>query len=405
VQQILEKDPALLSVEVLRRARVAGYRGGKTALYELSAAVRPVKTEVEMRFEGLPGEFSQHDFGQIEVPYDDGRSERVHFFASRLKWSRWVEVTLVPNEVAETLIRTLADHFVAFGGVPLCAVFDRPKTVALKWKKNGEVTEWNPIFAYAALEMGFTAEVCWPHAPRQKGSVENLVGWVKGSFFKQRRFRDRPDLIDQLVQWLQEVNTERPCRATGVIPAVRREEERPRLRALRVLPQDLALRIPVSVGPTAEVLYDGHAYSMPPEAAGFPATLYLYRDRVRIVAGRFSATHDRQTLPGAPSRLPEHRAAHLAAISGKRGKRYLKRQHLFECGEAAVRFLTEMVHRSPQGWAAEVDQLHELLQSVGPESMERAFRAALDVGTVSVELVARLLGRRRPQLAWPQVLA
>lgn len=405
VQQILEKDPALLSVEVLHRARMAGYRGGKTALYELSAAVRPVKTEVEMRFEGLPGEFSQHDFGQIEVPYDDGRSERVHFFASRLKWSRWVEVTLVPNEVAETLIRTLADHFVAFGGVPLCAVFDRPKTVALKWKKNGEVTEWNPIFAYAALEMGFTAEVCWPHAPRQKGSVENLVGWVKGSFFKQRRFRDRPDLIDQLVQWLQEVNTERPCRATGVIPAVRREEERPRLRALRVLPQDLALRIPVSVGPTAEVLYDGHAYSMPPEAAGFPATLYLYRDRVRIVAGRFSATHDRQTLPGAPSRLPEHRAAHLAAISGKRGKRYLKRQHLFECGEAAVRFLTEMVHRSPQGWAAEVDQLHELLQSVGPESMERAFRAALDVGTVSVELVARLLGRRRPQLAWPQVLA
>jgi len=405
VQQILEKDPALLSVEVLRRARMAGYRGGKTALYELSAAVRPVKTEVEMRFEGLPGEFSQHDFGQIEVPYDDGRSERVHFFASRLKWSRWVEVTLVPNEVAETLIRTLADHFVAFGGVPLCAVFDRPKTVALKWKKNGEVTEWNPIFAYAALEMGFTAEVCWPHAPRQKGSVENLVGWVKGSFFKQRRFRDRPDLIDQLVQWLQEVNTERPCRATGVIPAVRREEERPRLRALRVLPQDLALRIPVSVGPTAEVLYDGHAYSMPPEAAGFPATLYLYRDRVRIVAGRFSATHDRQTLPGAPSRLPEHRAAHLAAISGKRGKRYLKRQHLFECGEAAVRFLTELVHRSPQGWAAEVDQLHELLQSVGPESMERAFRAALDVGTVSVELVARLLGRRRPQLAWPQVLA
>jgi transposase len=405
VQQILEKDPALLSVEVLRRARMAGYRGGKTALYELSAAVRPVKTEVEMRFEGLPGEFSQHDFGQIEVTYDNGHSERVHFFASRLKWSRWVEVTLVPNEVAETLIRTLADHFVAFGGVPLCAVFDRPKTVALRWKKNGEVTEWNPTFAYAALEMGFTAEVCWPHAPRQKGSVENLVGWVKGSFFKQRRFCDRPDLIDQLVQWLQEVNTERPCRATGVIPAVRREEERPRLRAPRVLPQDLALRIPVSVGPTAEVLYDGHAYSMPPEAAGFPATLYLYRDRVRIVAGRFSATHDRQTLPGAPSRLPEHRAAHLAAISGKRGKRYLKRQHLFECGEAAVRFLTELVHRSPQGWATEVDQLHELLQSVGPASMERAFRAALDVSTVSVELVARLLGRRGPQLAWPEGLA
>ena len=339
VRAMVEKEPELLSVEVLRRAKAAGYRGGKSALYELIAALRPPKIEVQMRFEGLAGEFSQHDFGQVDVRYDDGLVERVHFFASRLKWSRWAEVTLVPNEVAETLIRTLADDFVAFGGVPLCAVFDRPKTVALQWKRNGEVTEWNPTFAYAALEIGFTAEVCWPHAPRQKGSVENLVGWVKGSFFKQRRFRDRADLIDQLAQWLHEVNTERPSRATGVVPAVRLEEERTRLRPLRVAPAELALRIPVSVGPTAEVFHDGHPYSMPAEAAGLPATLYLYRDRVRIVAGRFSATHERQTAPGAGSRLPEHRAAHLAAISGKRGKRYLKRQHLFETGEAAVGFL------------------------------------------------------------------
>ena len=88
---------------------------------------------------------------------------------------------------------------------------------------------------------------------------------------------------------------------------------------------------------------------MPPETAGFPATLYLYRDRVRIVAGRFEAVHPRQIAPRAVSRLPEHRAAHLAAISGKRGKRYLKRQHLFETGEAAVMFLTELVHRRPAG--------------------------------------------------------
>ncbi len=96
----------------------------------------------------------------------------------------------MPNQVAETLIRTLTDHFAAFGGVPLCAVFDRPKTVALRWAKNGEVTEWNPTFAYAVLELGFTAGVCWPRRANQKGSIENLVGWVKGSFFKQRRFHD-----------------------------------------------------------------------------------------------------------------------------------------------------------------------------------------------------------------------
>jgi transposase len=393
VAKLLVEEPALLSVEIVRRMRVAGYTGGKTVAYEMIAALRPRELGIEMRFEGLPGEFSQHDFGQVDVRFLDGSVRRVRFFASRLKYSRWAEVTLVENEGAETLIRTLADHFVAFGGVPLCAVFDRPKTVALKWKKNGEVTEWNPIFAYAALEIGFTAEVCWPYQPRQKGSVENLVGWVKGSFFKQRRFHDMDDLRAQLAEWLTEVNTLRPNRATGAIPAQGLAEERPRLRVLRVQPGDLALRIPISVGPTAEVLDDTHSYSMPPEAAGLPGTLYLYRDRVRIVAGRFEAVHERQFSPGARSRLPEHRAAHLAALSGKRGKRYLKRQHLFETGEAAVRFLTELVHRHPRSWSNEVDELHALLQAVGPEAIDRAFRAALDVGRISASFVAQCLGR------------
>jgi transposase len=198
VADVFAAEPRLLSVEILRRARLAGYGGGKSALYEVIASLRPREVAVEMRFEGLPGEFSQHDFGQVDVAFSDRSTRRVHFFASRLKWSRWAEVTIVPDQTAETLIRTLADHFVAMGGVPLCAVFDRPKTVALKWKKNGEVVEWNPIFAYAALEIGFTAEVCWPYQPRQKGAVESLVGWVKGSFFKQRRFHALEDLVAQL---------------------------------------------------------------------------------------------------------------------------------------------------------------------------------------------------------------
>jgi hypothetical protein len=33
----------------------------------------------------------------VEVRYIDERRERIHFFASRLKYSRWVEVSVVPN--------------------------------------------------------------------------------------------------------------------------------------------------------------------------------------------------------------------------------------------------------------------------------------------------------------------
>ena len=145
------------------------------------------------------------------------------------------------------------------------------------------------------------------------------------------------------------------------------------------------------MGPTGYVVHDTHHYSMPPEAANLPATLYLYRDRVRIVAGRYEVTHPRCFEPNRVSTLPEHRAAQLSAISGKRAKRYLKRQHLFDTGQAAVHFLTELVHRYPRTWCRDVDTLHVLLQRHGAQAFDRALRAALDVGAIDTDYVARCL--------------
>ena len=58
------EDGPLQSQEVLARLRAKGYTGGKTAVYELVRRLRPTKPRVPIvRFEGLPGEFSQHDLG------------------------------------------------------------------------------------------------------------------------------------------------------------------------------------------------------------------------------------------------------------------------------------------------------------------------------------------------------
>lgn len=122
-----------------------------------------------VRFEGPAGEFSQHDFGHVDVRYLDGRQSYVHFFASRLKYSRWVEVSLVDNEQVEALVRAMVGHFAAWGGLPLLAVFDRPKTIALSWTKDGTVTEWNPTFGAVMLGLGLGVELCWPRSPEQKG--------------------------------------------------------------------------------------------------------------------------------------------------------------------------------------------------------------------------------------------
>jgi transposase len=401
VVEILQEKPDLASLEILRRVRGAGYQGGKTALYALVASLRPKPAKPLVRFEGLPGEFSQHDFGQVEVEFVNGTSQRIHFFASRLKYSRLMRVNLVKDETVESLVRTLAEHLASWGGVPLQCVFDRPKTIALEWRKNGEVTEWNPVFAYATLEMGVGVELCWPYRAQQKGSVENLVGFVKSSFFKVRRFHDEEDLRQQLRDWHREVNEERPCRATGIIPGMRLAEEAPRLRALKVQPEDLAIRLPVYVGPTGTVLHDGHAYSMPPEAISMPATLYLYAEQVRIVAGRYEAVHPRKFVAHEGSSLAEHRAALVAAVSGKRGKRYLKRQQLLELGEPAIRYLTEIVHRRPRQWFEDVDRLHAILQNHGPAVLRRAMEAGLKEQIFGASYVERSL---QQGLSFPEAI-
>lgn len=397
-------QPDVLAVELLRRAKLNGYTGGKSALYELIKELRPERPRPIVRFEGLAGEFSQHDFGHVDVRYLDGRVERVHFFASRLKYSRWVQVSLVDNEQVEALVRAMVDHFAAWGGVPLVSVFDRPKTVALKWNKEGVVTEWNATFAGVVLDLGMGVELCWPRSPEQKGAVENLVGWVKGSFFKQRRFVDESDLHQQLTEWHDDVNTKRPSRATRVIPAVRIADERSRLRPLRVAPADLALRIPLTVGPTGYVVHDTHPYSMPPDALGLPCTLWLYRDRVKIVAGRHVAEHERKFARDEGSTLPAHRAQYVAAVSGKRAKRYMKREHLLGLGQDALAYITELVHRRPKVWIRDVDELHDLLEVHGDVALRVAFARGLAERVFGHEYIAHYLANPRGAINAPQEL-
>jgi transposase len=393
IERWLAEDRGLPSGEIVRRLREEhGYGGGKSAVYELVRRVRPVAGAPLVRFEGVAGEFSQHDFGQIDLCYATGRRERVRFFASRLKWSRLAHITLVPDEREEALIRALLAAFEAFGGVPLVTVWDNPKTVVLR--RKGELIVWNPIFGQVALDYRFAPELCWPRSGQQKGAVENLVGWVKGSFFRCRRFHDRADLEAQLAQWLTTVNTQRPNRATGEIPATRLTVERARLRPLPIPAVAYALTIPVVVSARSRVRHDGHEYSMPPETLGQAATLHLYPDRVEIV------TKTQQVIrhPRGPeplSLLPEHRAAMLDAVRGGRARLYYQRQSLWELGPAAEAWLTELVHRRPTQWRQDVEQCFTLLQTHAPARLLAAFAWGVAHHAIGAEYVASALRRAR----------
>ena len=392
----LTEDRALPGMEILRRAHEAGYAGGKSALYALIRRLRPTPTVPVVRFEGVPGEFSQHDFGQADVRYGDGRTERVHFFASRLKWSRAVDVRLVPNEQEEALVRALLRSFEAFGGIPLVTVWDNPKTVVQA--RQGDLIVWNAVFGQVALDYRFAPELCWPRAAQQKGAVEQLVGWVKRSFFACRRFHDRADLERQLTAWLLDVNTVRPSRATGVIPAVRLAEEQLRLRPLPIAPSAYALKIPVVVSAQGRVRHAGVEYSMPADTLGQTATLHLYEDRLEIVTKAGTIVPHPRRSRGA-SILPEHRAALLDRVHGARGQLYFQRQSLWELGAQAEAWLTELVHRRPARWRPDVEACFALLQDYGPAPLQEAFAWGVRHGAIGAEYVRTRLATRPAEVS------
>ncbi len=304
---LLQADPRMKTIEILQRMRQAGYAGGKSALYEMVRSLRTRNVSPLGALENLPGVLSQHDFGAVVITYPAGRRERIRFFASRLKYSRYLDVRLIRDDGIEALIRSLLAGFEAFGGVPLVAVFDNARTVTLG--REGKRIEWDETFGQVAIDYRFAPELRTLGGDQKRGSAEDVVGLVKANFFKMRRFKDRADILLQLADWNLEVNTARPCRATGVTPHSRLAAERERLRPIAISPSEYALRFPVVVGPTGIVEFQGHRYTMPREAIGIPCLLWLYPDCVRIVAGRYESKHARAPGHDHDTTHSERRAA------------------------------------------------------------------------------------------------
>lgn len=396
MRELIAADPDAPALEVLRQLREEGTRLGESTFYRIFRLEKEkLPAELMVRFEGVAGEFAQFDFGQADVRRLDGRKQRIHFAAYRLKYSRWIWVVIVPDERIESLVRALLLSFEHAGGVPLRVVFDNPKTVVLGRDEHGRPL-WNQTLAQVAIDFGFTVELCAPRSPEQKGSVENLVGWVKRAFFRARRFADvKHDMARQLLEWLVVVNEERPSRATKVIPAERLTAERERMKPLAVAAAEYGLRFPVQVGPTALVDFQGIRYAMPAGACGIPATLHLYPERVRIVTAgaRFEATHPRFPKVGRTSYLEGQRAEQLAAVAGARKRLYFMRERILELGPLGEGYLTELIHARPFTWKSDVERLFMLLEELGESRFLDLLKRALFQRLYGAEYVVRLAAR------------
>jgi transposase len=368
VAAALQADDRLPGGALLTRARQEwGYTGQRSAFYDLVQSLRPEPTpSLQTRFEGLPGEFTQFDFGQSFIPLSGRRRAKVHFFAGRLKFSRFMHALRTPNETAESLVRGVVACLNAWQGSTSQWVFDNPTTVWVP-QPGSDTRILHQHLRQLVSEMNVCVEPCAPRSGNQKGSVENLVKFVKYNFLPGRVFTDLDDFDRQLAAWLVYVNTERACSATRELPSARLAEEAERLgrRPVPWTAADYPLRSSGTVGPTGLVECLGTPYAVNPHRLGAPATILIRQATVEFVTGNDSVTYERDDGSRTPHRKVEYSLAEVAMVTESRKRTYIKREYLLNLGPAAWTFVDQLVARhAGNTWYPHVHRLYDTAVAV-----------------------------------------
>jgi len=160
-------DQGLSIVRMLELARADAdhpYTGGRSVFNDMVRRIRQdherATADVPIRFEGLPAEYLQVDWGEIRrFPFTQRAPGTRYFLACRLKYSRWSWVRFTSDMRQETLFRGLVDCFVALGWVPWVLVFDNMKTVT-SGRDAANQPIWTPTLLQLAAEFGFHPPAC-----------------------------------------------------------------------------------------------------------------------------------------------------------------------------------------------------------------------------------------------------
>src|ERR1700681_3016476 len=379
------------------------YRGGSSVW---RAAVRRERlnglheqavANVPIRFEGLPGEYLQVDWGEIRhFPFTQQQPVTRYFLACRLKYSRWTWVIFTDNMRPETLFRGLVACFNTLGFVPWVLVFDNMKTVTTGRDDQAQPI-WHRSLLQLAAEFDFHPEACWPASGNQKGSVESLVKFVKINFLAGRSFINDADLQLQCIEWQDSDNATRPSQATDVTPASRMADEGAKGYPLRPPAAAYGFAEPGGVSSGALVAALGNNYSVPIEHVGAPITVRVHRERIVIWRDTQLLAEHARARDGAHERVVN--PAHFAPLFGRkpRGQVMLYRAALLGLGAVAQQYVSELSRRQRAHLGTEVLAVYALYERCGAAELLAAMELAQAQGAFGAAYLGALVSAPVPE--------
>jgi transposase len=393
-QWLRQKISVKRMLEMVAELAENPYKGKPTAFYSF---VREVKSETELkeremaiRFEGLPAEFLQIDWGEVrDFPFLKPAlvGETRYFFAARLKYSRFMFVCFTTDMTEETLIRCVVECLRQIGGVPWVVTTDNMKTAVIR--HVGKEIEFNQTWQKLAFEYEFHPEACTPARGNQKGAVENLVKFVKTNFLAGRSFFDEADLAAQLTEWLRVVNYERKCAATGEIPAELLPLEQAKMGKLPDSCADYGLFESLVVSREGVVHYQTNRYSVPSRYIGQTLTARIHKEHLRLYDGeKLVAEHSRSFGRNLRIVIPEH--YETTFNSKPRGRMLVYRDFLMQLSENVAEYLSYLSRRQRASLEEQVLTLYRLAQKLGKLEFCAALDLAMEQGLYGAEYVVAI---------------
>ena len=273
-----------------RLADEHGFTGAEVTVRQAVARLRGKRAEAFVPLEAPWGRIAQADFGSAVVTLAGVRTE-VALFCLRAKASKVPFVVAYPTERLEAFLAGHVDAFAFFGGVFAELWYDNAKTAVVRIL-SGPMREEHEALSALRTHYLFESSFCTPGAGNEKGSVENLVGYVRRNALvpHTRSFADLDALNRHLRAW---------CERERARHSEAWEIERAALQELPAWPFSASVSRPVVANKVAMVAVDRVRYSVPVTCASATLRAESFVGRVEIYRGsELVASHARSYARG-----------------------------------------------------------------------------------------------------------
>lgn len=163
------------------------------------------KTEEKRIYQAIPdppmGQQAQIDFGQTKQKKTDGSMVTLNFICfvlshSRYKYVEWLDRPFTTKDV----IRSHENAFQYFGGIPYELIYDQDSLLVVS-ENAGDIILTAEFQSYCE-ERKLNLSICRKADPESKGRIENVVGYVKKNFAKNRVYTNLDKWNEQCLAWL-----------------------------------------------------------------------------------------------------------------------------------------------------------------------------------------------------------